>query len=70
MAAKQSNPLPLDLQLSAGYVVRFSAVDATTGATVAGVTISDATIEVQNLTGGSGEALQSGPFMFVPGPEA
>lgn len=60
--------LPPNLQLNDGYVVRLTAIDASTGATVSGVTVSDATIQVVNLGGGSAQLLASGPYSLVPGP--
>ena len=70
MAAPLLSALPPNLNLWAGCVVRVTAIDPTTGNTVAGVNVSDVSLEVTNLTGGPNEALVSGPFMFVPGPEA
>lgn len=44
--------IPPDLDLADGYVIQFTALDATTGAVVSGVTVSDASLLVANLTGG------------------
>lgn len=43
--------LPPDCVLSAGYIVRITALDPTTGATVAGVTLSDISFFVTDLIG-------------------
>ena len=44
--------LPPNLNLSAGYIVRLTALDPTTGATVAGVALSNVSVFVTNLRGG------------------
>ncbi len=61
--------LPDALDLPAGYTIRFTALDPTTGALVSGVTVSAASILADSL-GAGGEALTTGPFMLVPGPSA
>lgn len=63
-------PLPPDLNLWAGCVIRFAALDASTGNAVAGVRVTDATIEVSNLVGGPNEDLVSGDWQLVPGKQA
>lgn len=70
MAAPQVAGLPPGLNLGDGYVVRFGAVDPTTGNTVANVTISSATLQVITLTGAPPASIAGGPFLFVGGPEA
>ena len=45
MPAPLDVPIPLGLVLTDSYIVRFTALDPTTGALVAGVTVSDATIQ-------------------------
>lgn len=57
MPAPMTAAIPWALDVSEGYVLRFTAVDPTTGATVSGVTVSGATVEGQSVTGA------------VPGPE-
>lgn len=69
-AQAQENPLPPDLHLWAGSVVRFCAIDPTTGLEVPNVTVTNAILTVTNMGGGAAEDLQSGPFMLVPGPGA
>lgn len=58
---------PDNVKLTDGYVVRFTAVDASSGAVVTDVVISNASIlaEASTTTG-----LDFGPFMLVPGPGA
>lgn len=46
MPAPQIVPLPPGITLAAGYTLRLTAVDPQTNATVAGVTISGASIDV------------------------
>jgi hypothetical protein len=58
------------MDLTANYTIRFTAVDASTGATVTGVNVSNAILLVENVAGGSDADLAAGPFMLVPGPEA
>lgn len=70
MAQPFLEPLPPDLHLGAGCVVRFTAIDPTTGATVAGVQVTDAMVVLTNLTGGPASDLEFGPFQLVPGTNA
>lgn len=44
--------LPPDLVLSAGYVVRLTALDPASGAVVSGVTVADVSFMVRPLTTG------------------
>jgi hypothetical protein len=69
MAQKANAPLAPNLDLDQGYSVRFTAVDAASGADVTGVKVSNASLICANLTQNPAEQLQSGPFMLVPGPE-
>lgn len=62
--------IPPDLDLDGGYTISFTAVSATTGAVVAGVVVSAASLLVDNIGGGTDEELAVGPFMLVPGPGA
>lgn len=61
-------PLAPNLELGAGCVVRVTALNASTGATVAGVVLSQVSIYVVNVGEGAASDLQSGPFLLVPGP--
>jgi hypothetical protein len=63
-------PFPPDLIITDGWLVTIAAVDPTSGADVSGVTITEALIQVEVIEGAGGAALNSGPFMFVPGPGA
>jgi hypothetical protein len=47
-------PLPL-IELGPNYSIVLEAIDPSTGATVAGVTITDATIAGRDLTGGAAD---------------
>lgn len=70
MAAPYETPLPPDLDLFGGYTIRLTAVSPTTGALVAGVTVSNLVIAVAT----SGDTvigdLAVGPYLLVPGVEA
>lgn len=71
MAAPQNVGLPPDLDLGGGYVVEFTALDATTGNDVNAVKVSLATLTIDNVSGEqSTVVVQPGPFMLVPGPGA
>jgi hypothetical protein len=69
VAAPLLAPLPRDLDLDAGYLLRVTALDATTGAVVAGVVVSDVVIMAANLSGGAPTDLETGDWVLVPGPE-
>jgi hypothetical protein len=56
------------LPLIYGYSAVFEAIDATTGATVTGVTIIDPSVYGIDLSGTPDADQLSGPFMLVPGP--
>lgn len=58
--------LPPNLDLWPGCIIRVTAVDPSTGLTVAGVRASNISIEGVSDTEG---ALEYGPFMLVTGPE-
>jgi hypothetical protein len=67
MAAPYDISLPPDLNLWDSCTIRVTAIDATTGAVVSGVVVSDVTLECVQLAGGD---LSVGSFMLVPGPGA
>lgn len=70
MARKLTAAIPDNMDLDANFQIRFTAVDASTGATVTAVSVSNASLLVANVTTHADELLASGPFMLVPGPEA
>lgn len=70
MAQPFQSALPPDLELDGGTIIRITAIDPTTGNTVSGVTISDVCIRVVDIAGTGADALNVGPFMMVPGPNA
>lgn len=63
--------MPQLLDLPDGYQVVWAAVDPTTGADIAGVTVSGVSIFGTALGAGivSGGGELVGPFMLVPGPQ-
>lgn len=69
MAIPLSGPLPLNLDLTGDYIIRLNAIDATTGATVSGVTVSLATYQVTPTGGTTADQLQAGPYLYVQGPQ-
>lgn len=60
--------MPQDLDLTGGWAIRVTAVDAT-GAAVPAVTVSNMAIIADAPLGATG-SLEVGPFMLVPGPNA
>jgi len=52
VSQKLAAAIPPNLHLPANWIVRFAALDPTTGAAVNGVTVSGASLIVQNITGG------------------
>lgn len=69
MAQKIDVGLPQDLDLGAGWSIRCTTVDSS-GALVAGVNVSNMAIVADSPTSSTGQELQVGPFMLVPGPNA
>jgi hypothetical protein len=67
MSKKIKTAMPPDLDLDGAYIIEWDAVDPTTGASVAGVQVSDTSLGVE---GSLGDASTAGPFMLVPGPNA
>ena len=63
-------PLPPEFDLDDTYQISVTALDPTTGNTVAGVNVATVTLIVDNATGGSLASGTFGPFMLVPGPGA
>lgn len=62
--------MPQLCDLPDGYIVRFNALDPTTGAAVANVVVTGVSIYGQNLGSSGGPDVTFGPFMLVPGPDA
>ena len=70
MAAPMKAGIPPSLDLNGSYVLQFTALSPTDGSVVAGVTVSSASLLVDNVGAGSESDLQVGPFMLVPGPKS
>lgn len=68
MAQKLTAGLPQDLDLAEAYTIRFAAIDPTTGAAVAGVTVTNAQIVADNIGATPPDELEVGPWLLVPGP--
>jgi hypothetical protein len=62
MAQPLTVSFPPDLLITDGWLVTIAAVDPTTGADVAGVTITEALMQVENITGTD---LSSGAFKML-----
>lgn len=58
--------MPDNLVIADGYIIKFRAVDPTTGADVSGVNVSAAAIQASD----TGAVAVTGPFQLVPGPGA
>lgn len=69
MAPKLDVSMPQDLDLTGGWTVQVTAVDST-GATVAGVNVSNMAIIADAPLGADLSGLAVGPFMLVPGPNS
>lgn len=69
MAKPLTIALPPEIDLWDGCTIRVTALNATTGATVSGVEVSDVTLQVVQ-TAGEVAALQVGGWRLVPGPGA
>jgi len=69
VAQKLTAGLPQDLDLEELYTIRFAAVDPTTGAAVASVTVTNAQILCDNVSALPPEDLQVGPWLLIPGPD-
>jgi hypothetical protein len=69
MARKIKSSMPPDVDLWGDCIIRVTAVDPTTGATVSGVNVSNVTLQVVQLAGAEAE-LQVGNWQLVPGPGA
>jgi hypothetical protein len=70
MAQKLTASLPEGMDLDASYTIQWAALDPATGDPVDGVIVGQAAMLVTQVTPGTAEDLQAGPFMLVPGPEA
>lgn len=68
MAQKLDVNLPPDLDLDGGWTLRVTAVDSS-GALVPNVNVTNMAIVADSPTSSTGQELQAGPFMLVPGPE-
>jgi hypothetical protein len=58
------------MDLDGDYVIKFTAIDPSSGSLVAGVNVSEASLFVSQLTPGTADDLAFGPFkpVFIPLP--
>jgi hypothetical protein len=66
MGQPMNGAMPRALELKGNYRVRFVALDATTGAEVADVSISEAAIQVDDRSPGPLSNLATGSWLLVP----
>lgn len=66
MALPIKTGLPDTLIVTDSYIIRWRAVDPTTGADVSGVVITEAAVQASNAAAGGA----TGPYMLVPGPKS
>lgn len=62
--------MPPNLDLDSGYTIRVTALDPTTGASVAGVVLTNVIIMARNMGASDSSALATGPWLLVPGSSA
>lgn len=67
--ALQVAPMPPELDLGPGYSLSVTALSTTNGSLVSGVNVSNFTVLLED-EGATTQALQTGPYMLVPGPNA
>jgi hypothetical protein len=70
MGAKQSASFPEGLVIGDGYQLVWDAVDPNTGASVAGVVVTNVNVSAADVSGSPAGGDTQGPFMLVPGPGA
>jgi hypothetical protein len=68
MAQKLTASMPESLDLAQGFQILFTAVDASTGAAVTAVNVSNASLVVAQLSAGAPGALGAGSFvpLWIP----
>jgi hypothetical protein len=70
MAQILTGGLPVEVDIGGGFILQVAALDPTTGNAVAGVKVSNFTIEVKALGKFPLDLLEVGPFFLIPeGPE-
>lgn len=70
MAVPLDAPMPANLDLGPGFTLRVTALSTADGSVVSGVTVSNFSVLVSDAGGVNIGALQVGPYMLVPGPDA
>ena len=63
MATPMKTAIPPSLDLDGNFVIQFTALDASTGAAVTSVSVSNASLLVDNVAGGE---LGGGDFVVLP----
>ena len=57
--------LPRDLDLTSNFIIRITALNQATGATVSGVTVSDVVITAIDVQGGGIVTIDDGPNPYL-----
>ena len=70
MAKPQQSPFPQELIIGPNWQIVFDAIDPVTGASVAGVNLTDANVTATNEATGEQVTVPVGPYMLVGGPNA
>jgi hypothetical protein len=70
VAAPVLAPMPDGLVLGSGYTLRVTALDPSTGNSVANVNVGLEVITGTSTDPTGGGVFATGPFMLVPGPQA
>ncbi len=70
MAVPLNAPMPDNLDLGPGFILRVTALSTTDGSVVSGVNVSNFSVELNNDGSVDLSTLEVGPYMLVPGPGA
>jgi hypothetical protein len=66
MAKSLTASMPHGMDLDNSFTIQWAALDPNDGSAVSGVKVSNVGMLVTQVTPGGPEALQVGPFVFVP----
>lgn len=58
--------MPANLDLDGAWTIQFAAIDPSTGDDVSGVTFSEASLIVNQVSDGAAGELAVGPFKLIP----
>jgi hypothetical protein len=66
MAQKLTASIPLTLDLDSSWTIQWAALDPASGAAVSGVNVSNVGMIVSQVSPGTADQLQVGPFQLIP----